>query len=139
MRISDWSSDVCSSDLAQLCDDALGVLHQLQRRHLSALCRTRGDSRANGHAYARTAAARAGERGTAWSARRRRAGGVGHAGNASGPRAGELHRDSAAVGDDHDCRHPFGAARSEEHTSELQALIRISYADSDLTKKPKEE
>src|SRR3546814_20909009 len=62
------------------------------------------------YAYARTAAARAGERGTAWSARRRRAGGVGHAGNASGPRAGELHRDSAAVGDDHDCRHPFGAA-----------------------------
>src|SRR3546814_4686568 len=72
---------------AQLCDDALGVLHQLQRRHLSALCRTRGDSRANGHAYARTAAARAGERGTAWSAR-----------------------------------------RSEEHTSELQSLMRISYA-----------
>src|SRR3546814_13004432 len=59
---------------AQLCDDALGVRHQLQRRNLSALCRTRGDSRANGHAYARTAAARAGERGPAWSARRRRAG-----------------------------------------------------------------
>src|SRR3546814_20166450 len=40
MRISDWSSDVCSSDLAVL-DLALGVAER--RGHVQALDRTHGD------------------------------------------------------------------------------------------------
>src|SRR3546814_3619893 len=73
MRISDWSSDVCSSDL-------------LARRRRPG------------------AAARIGRR--AHRQRRRRPGGAGHR-----PR------------------------RSEEHTSELQSLMRISYAVFCLKKK----
>src|SRR3546814_3353220 len=43
--------------------------------------------------------------------------------------AGESHRISASV----------GVARSEEHTSELQSLMRISYAVFCLKKKKKEQ
>src|SRR3546814_1371722 len=34
-----------------------------------------------------------------------------------------------------EARHPFGGVRSEEHTSELQSLMRISYAVFCLKKK----
>src|SRR3546814_2805254 len=88
MRISDWSSDVCSSDL-----------------------RGQGQGR---EVLRRTAS--------------------GHAGSASHQLAGQAHRYRAR-----DRLRPGGAGtdlprlehlglRSEEHTSELQSLMRISYA-----------
>src|SRR3546814_7754306 len=92
MRISDWSSDVCSSDLPHL------VAHDL--RH-AALAETVEDQQ--------------------------------------GTIADALHQHVAAVGVALDLAEPatparrlIGAAaaveRSEEHTSELQSLMRISYA-----------
>src|SRR3546814_13920538 len=38
MRISDWSSDVCSSDLPAGCADADAVVRRLLLRGLSAVC-----------------------------------------------------------------------------------------------------
>src|SRR3546814_4618850 len=86
LRISDWSSDVCSSDLCH---------------------RQRGD------------------------------GGVLHAG--AGEVADQALRVGGAAGlfaGDHFAQ--LGEGRSEEHTSELQSLMRISYAVFCLKKKKKE-
>src|SRR3546814_5145497 len=100
MRISDWSSDVCSSDLS-----AHGVgLSQ----HLAA----------------------------------REHGGIVYVPSKSGD---EQNR-NIGVGMAKHCRH-FRAGhvgyqnvgRSEEHTSELQSLMRISYAVFCLKKKTKEQ
>src|SRR3546814_5061528 len=88
MRISDWSSDVCSSDL---CGTAVGGATVVPRS-----CRAEGFF--SGGAF-RTAAER-------------------------------LIRSQ--------CREPeqgAAAQRSEEHTSELQSLMRISYAVFCLEKK----
>src|SRR3546814_3466303 len=111
MRISDWSSDVCSSDLAVDEDDLL-----------------RGpDGQADGQV--------------------RRDGGL------AGATLGRQHHDQAVqvpgvLGRPHGVGTPFGElegalgrlpdpigigaegqdVRSEEHTSELQSLMRISYA-----------
>src|SRR3546814_2251917 len=115
MRISDWSSDVCSSDLAdrisvrRLACDAIvardifrGLDHA--RDHAIALSRLRHQPRA-GQTVVKLDAAEA--RALA--------------------KRGRIMLD---------VRHAFGAARdddigrrSEEHTSELQALMRNSYAD----------
>src|SRR3546814_10629366 len=92
MRISDWSSDVCSSDLwPWWCDSAMARSTANDARDL-----------------ARPAARRCGNRG----------GGATRPANA--PRS--------AV-------RSHGAGRSEEHTSELQSLMRISYAVFCLKKK----
>src|SRR3546814_8649249 len=101
MRISDWSSDVCSSDL--------GVIMQAQRIHLA-----RGvahehfgpvvivDIRARADADDRPAFRTALDEG----------------------------RVAAML---------VGGVRSEEHTSELQSLMRISYAVFCLKKKKKRQ
>src|SRR3546814_5500033 len=107
MRISDWSSDVCSSDLLRhprgrgagartvgkdMAEDDVGIVDQGQAvgEHLVILGRKSGDQ-------------------------------VGADGD-GGPRGLETL----------DQPHHVGAAmaelRSEEHTSELQSLMRISYA-----------
>src|SRR3546814_8150780 len=92
MRISDWSSDVCSSDLF-LCRD---------RRT------ARTDSRREHAAQSRT-----------------------HSVDARVPWHGKLRgRPSRATGRDRQA-----VVRSEEHTSELQSLMRISYAVFCLKKK----
>src|SRR3546814_3117480 len=116
MRISDWSSDVCSSDLktdARLssqvrphprCQDA-----RAGRRASSRQGAQRDDRGSGGLSAAcqTTAGARAHRR-----QHRRRA-----------------RRLSA--------RHYRTGGRSEEHTSELQSLMRISYAVFCLKKKKK--
>src|SRR3546814_7988180 len=111
MRISDWSSDVCSSDLEQLPV----ARHQPAPRYHS------------GHIVATR---RAEEEGS-WTDR---ALGDDDAGQQrrSGPRSRPTvdrakHQRSP-------CR---AASRSEEHTSELQSLMRISYAVFCLKKKKK--
>src|SRR3546814_3479739 len=104
MRISDWSSDVCSSDL-RLVDRQLPVdLRQVGAK--AALRRQRVQLRRR---IAERQAATAGQ-------------GQGEA--AAGHHATPGHESA---------RHQF--ARSEEHTSELQSLMRISYAVFCLKKK----
>src|SRR3546814_9401985 len=92
MRISDWSSDVCSSDLPPFLHDRDGVLRRLFRDRGA-----RGRARPDRDPFVRPRGAAAPDRLS----------------------RGEL------------CRR----ARSEEHTSELQSLMRISYAVFCLKKK----
>src|SRR3546814_8939823 len=102
MRISDWSSDVCSSDL-----DAALVRHP--RRLLAGEQQVRrGEDHPGQHDQGDQDDLPAGQ--------------IDH-------RAGSLR-----VGSGGACR----AARSEEHTSELQSLMRISYAVFCLKKKNKQ-
>src|SRR3546814_10679116 len=105
MRISDWSSDVCSSDLS--CSRSY-----LQLPHVNApvaYLGWRGDGRRSaGLRYCRSVAA---HRPSSVSSPWRRLA-------------------SAPLG-----RTPGDALRSEEHTSELQSLMRISYAVFCLKKK----
>src|SRR3546814_1897660 len=99
MRISDWSSDVCSSDLVE----ARPQFHQGGHR-LSRLRRL--DQRLDD-------------------------GGV-----VAGAVEGLLDRDDAGVARGLLQEHHYRVeARSEEHTSELQSLMRISYAVFCLKKK----
>src|SRR3546814_6871459 len=100
MRISDWSSDVCSSDLAldRACAARLADPVRRGDQHLGRAV--------SGGLLRRSAHRRA-----------TRAGG--HAGGRV--RAGSWHR--------------LIRPRSEEHTSELQSLMRISYAVFCLNKK----
>src|SRR3546814_1934088 len=112
MRISDWSSDVCSSDLAVL------VLQQHQRL---------------AHRLAREIA-RLQRIGLARAFVRRRLAVIEQAGaqldaqDAADRVVDPRHRDLAGL----DLR---DRVRSEEHTSELQSLMRISYAVFCLKKK----
>src|SRR3546814_4887408 len=111
MRISDWSSDVCSSDLG------FPVVIDLLVR-------------AARHAHAPAAAGFLIDQDDAiFLALVDRAGWAG--GDASRVEAmfaqpGEIHHEGV-----------FELARSEEHTSELQSLMRISYAVFCLKKKIK--
>src|SRR3546814_1077039 len=108
MRISDWSSDVCSSDLAR---------QELGRRRLWPLRPARRRcGRFAGHASARIAQP------------------------AVGRHRAQLHLLSVARRRQpreqrHQLRLAVHAGRSEEHTSELQSLMRISYAVFRLKKK----
>src|SRR3546814_2411028 len=107
MRISDWSSDVCSSDLL--------AVHRLQR----------GDEAAALLVDARRALGDL--RGVFLDAADGLADGAHHL--ADGLRAA-AHGFRAAGG-----LVALGDERSEEHTSELQSLMRISYAVFCLKKK----
>src|SRR3546814_2571561 len=132
MRISDWSSDVCSSDL----DDGAVVL--LERIVAGS----------SGSALAHSTLARfevlhleegvAADRGDLVGVAPARAGDVvgqevAGAGHDLGALAGRQR--PVALGLDGD-RHRLGPGlRSEEHTSELQSLMRIPYAVFRLKKK----
>src|SRR3546814_1682044 len=114
MRISDWSSDVCSSDLLSAQQGGL-VRRPLVGATRARRCRNRAPQRRDGNRQEIVRCARP------------------HADDGSrqhpdpqdaGPRARRQARDV------HERR-----ARSEEHTSELQSLMRISYAVFCLKKK----
>src|SRR3546814_10052771 len=121
MRISDWSSDVCSSDLShrsvQAADGA--GRRQIARRGVGWIRRSQGRRCAHLCAEWRREAAQ-----RRWPAPVQ----------GRGDRRGRLRahhtpaRHRAARGDDQ-------GQRSEEHTSELQSLMRISYAVFCLKKK----
>src|SRR3546814_3752492 len=106
MRISDWSSDVCSSDLAAL------ALHLRQKLAVGqAVDGKLGPPRAA----------------VVLAGRERNAGG-----------AGSFEVDRHRIIGTHVILLQFGVvwtSRSEEHTSELQSLMRISYAVFCLKKK----
>src|SRR3546814_4356799 len=123
MRISDWSSDVCSSDLETtgLADPA-PVLHTLMSDPVVAeRCRlesvvtlvdaVNGDSTLDHHQEAVKQAAV----------------------------ADRLVLTKLDVADPKAVQHLRHRLRSEEHTSELQSLMRISYAVFCLKKKHKEK
>src|SRR3546814_1385088 len=110
MRISGWSSDVCSSDLAPLGEDEIAAAREhLEWPHeaflipdeVAAEWKKAGERSAGAH--------------EAWQDRL-----------ASHSKNSEFERRMA--GD-------LPADRSEEHTSELQSLMRISYAVFCLKKK----
>src|SRR3546814_2443078 len=107
MRISDWSSDVCSSNLRQI-----GEGGRPDRQPFDPILRQ--------------AMARRFERGMAYAF-------------AAKPR--HVHQESRDVGRGEAGRNLIvggrHAQRSEEHTSELQSLMRISYAVFCLKKKNK--
>src|SRR3546814_1515417 len=104
MRISDWSSDVCSSDLYGVTPDIMAVAKGI------------GGGFPLGACLATEKAAQGMTFGTHGST---------YGGN---PLA------MAAV----DPKKPPTSSRSEEHTSELQSLMRISYAVFCLKKKKKQ-
>src|SRR3546814_1254993 len=113
MRISDWSSDVCSSDLMIGPPAAQGARTRSAIARASALLT---DASAGCRAHA------------AWVERMNR--------RMSGSRSSPVPAASAAIdpgiwgiADRHSLENaPEKVARSEEHTSELQSLMRISYA-----------
>src|SRR3546814_9040226 len=127
MRISDWSSDVCSSDLDGDPDrtgersrdrGSRGVSEPGRLQRGSPLGRS-GQPPGSG-----TGADRATGRRTLHGA-----GGIGRKENAGGGRA------VVGIARLIPCRRE--PRRSEEHTSELQSLMRISYAVFCLKKKKK--
>src|SRR3546814_6592506 len=129
MRISDWSSDVCSSDLVPAWRAAR---HRAQP----------ADAGADGDVVLARLRTPAGARSGLRAARCRRAGQPRqpvphHPRHVPGPdgrlRAGT--RPAAPLRVRALTRRPADQARSEEHTSELQSIMRISYAVFCLKKK----
>src|SRR3546814_2541342 len=109
MRISDWSSDVCSSDLGLAGTQAAA-------RPEGAEVLVAED---RGVARARLPEVRAEGPGDQAAARHQAA----------------LRADQGSQPLHHDGGRPAPDVRSEEHTSELQSLMRISYAVFCLKKK----
>src|SRR3546814_7464000 len=129
LRISDWSSDVCSSDRGRraLAFAAAGALSR--RRPL------RAES-----ALQRAARAADGRAALRQRRRDRRARVAARAGaHAADPGAGQLRALTRWPSPRPQLRPASRSRRSEEHTSELQSLMRISYADFCLKKKKKEK
>src|SRR3546814_1731388 len=104
MRISDWSSDVCSSDLPAHPRQAGPEVQAVDQ----------GDRRQERP-----------QRQGGWRRPHAGAGGRRHCGGAEDGRGAGRHRAAPLY------------RRSEEHTSELQSLMRNSYAVFCLTKKKK--
>src|SRR3546814_4089388 len=107
MRISDWSSDVCSSDLPNVTDFALGSYRICPRQHHGP-----------GSGY------------PDWPPQECRLRNYPFR-----DRIGGLAERAHGTGNDHAVYAHRRRARSEEHTSELQSLMRISYAAFCLKKK----
>src|SRR3546814_4427815 len=121
MRISDWSSDVCSSDLRSEIFtgrvERKGIHADREKVDQTAAVDGGSVRRGQCHIVGARVARLAG----------RAAGG----GGGSGGR-GRVQHDLAELRGD-------AALRSEEHTSELQSLMRISYAVFCLKNKKKQQ
>src|SRR3546814_4409060 len=131
MRISDWSSDVCSSDLAAAAAQGVHAAARAARPRLEGadpgarlgLCRLRSLERpARQRRRADAGHHRARQQGAAAVARRLGRAACLGLGREPGARLSRT-------------RPPCRGRRSEEHTSELQSLMRISYAVFCLKKK----
>src|SRR3546814_1225101 len=111
MRISDWSSDVCSSDLEQ----RIVII-----ANLGLPARDRRGAGIIGRDHLGQLAARCGLAAQILQITLAK---------------GHVHRGRLEVAERSDCAFP---ARSEEHPSELQSLMRISYAVFCFTQKKRE-
>src|SRR3546814_4869597 len=121
MRISDWSSDVCSSDLP--------VRRQSRRAR-------RSDRRLAPPARRNQAARHRGALSTGTRSRPSRLYRHGRHGSPRRP-CRPARQDGGRTGPEE--REQGRRGRSEEHTSELQSLMRISYAVFCLKKKNKKQ
>src|SRR3546814_4142957 len=131
MRISDWSSDVCSSDLPEIGRYRAGGEVVAQAARMARRVGARGGPA--------TLVGRAGPRRAATPAAAGRVDDPhqalgGSAGLRPHPRGGRVDSRPGCTADPRD--RPAG--RSEEHTSELQSLMRTSYAVFCLKKKNNE-
>src|SRR3546814_5998424 len=117
MRISDWSSDVCSSDLPRSLISAIAVFYDY---FWSFTCRFSKPARPTSLSNIRglMISGNASSRSTGFPRKCRWAKIAG-----TGPRKSRITNATCS--------------RSEEHTSELQSLMRISYAVFCLKKKKK--
>src|SRR3546814_8697018 len=122
MRISDWRSDVCASDLDQRVRGDAAMRGQTVQPPGVAGFDEEVQSRARGHSGIPSSGSSAASRAERCS---RRSGSTGN----GGPSSSSIDARSGSSSS--------GAARSEEHTSELQSLMRISYAVFCLKKKNK--
>src|SRR3546814_3288540 len=132
MRISDWSSDVCSSDLGprERREIAGEGAHRLGARAVAAVhVEGQADDEADDGLRGDELAQRV-EIGGEFPAEDRLVGG-----REAPPRVAQ--RDADGLGADvepreatavRECCGEIGGGRSEEHTSELQSLMRITYA-----------
>src|SRR3546814_3922953 len=138
MRISDWSSDVCSSDLAPHLFEIVERAHFRSKEVDDDVARVEQHPVAALHAFRRDA-----EDALVLQLLAQM---VGHGADLPGRAAGGDHHevcDAGFVGefDDDDVvrlvvfQGRLDHRRSEEHTSELQSLMRISYAVFCLKKK----
>src|SRR3546814_3884731 len=114
MRISDWSSDVCSSDLAAGTEDTDAV-NKSQLDEVAGSVGELTDTVVQYDDEDKDTVTLAGEEGTA-------------IGNVAAGSVSATSMDAINGGQ---------LYRSEEHTSELQSLMRISYAVFCLKKKTK--
>src|SRR3546814_3307349 len=121
MRISDWSSDVCSSELLDFRMRAEPVLDR-RRRDILALAGLEQFLDAAGHAQAAVGIDLAAVAGMEEAVVRGVLGGLLRHLEIAEHLPRTFHENLAAVADP-----AFDARRSEEHTSELQSLMRISY------------
>src|SRR3546814_6755875 len=132
MRISDWSSDVCSSDLQQY-QPKIFVRGKLKGQFGQCGCRADEHDRSEQAAYARAdQAAAKSQFGLAHFGQLISLVGVGGRGRSAGDTQQATRDVTRENGHGCGCDH-----RSEEHTSELQSLMRISYAVFCLKKQHK--
>src|SRR3546814_4750348 len=134
MRISDWSSDVCSSDLGGVADARTGAGGRAGRGPCPDRARERReDHRQAGNRIGRdrppTGDVHPARPGAVRVPAQRRQGSV-----RPGDERGAILARAGGAGAGREGR---GSVRSEEHTSELQSLMRISYAVFCLKKKNK--
>src|SRR3546814_5961383 len=115
MRISDWSSDVCSSDLhiKSISQDRIDTLRAAVEGIAEELDRAEITAARNSCRY-QLGSLRRGQRKT------------------TGKSNAFIDLDIEII--EREGQSPRGCQRSEEHTSELQSLMRISYAVFCLTK-----
>src|SRR3546814_4704004 len=136
MRISDWSSDVCSSDLAAVRDPCGGIGgiegcgHGRRFKRRDEVRRGRWMAGAARGGCVRRSGLEPAARSSIPNSCALRYGRLGPGPGESKSR-GRGRRDRAKAGPTAFRRE----ARSEEHTSELQSLMRISYAVFCLKKK----
>src|SRR3546814_1151846 len=133
MRISDWSSDVCSSDLhhsEQVADQRDRTGDEGRDRPYRLFARDTGEVAERTAELAEPLHSRLPVRPDRRRRDRQRRVGVGMIEQLENDRGGEGRGDSFCA--------QHVEQRSEEHTSELQSLMRISYAVFGLKKKRKD-
>src|SRR3546814_6368113 len=129
MRISDWSSDVCSSDL----------MAQYSERLRDPKWRASPVGRRLGHHEVQYAVSQIGGSGDTACAQGTREFPPADALDQCRQDDGDCAQKTGVVSDDAEKQGSREQARSEEHTSELQSLMRISYAGFCLKQKKKHQ